>query len=76
MLGCFLNSEFRLLDLRGRSSVGRAPALQAGGRRFDSDRLHHPSLFELRVASHPEIVRRRRARRSFSEGGWLVTEAP
>ena len=24
----------------GRSSVGRAPALQAGGRRFDSDRLH------------------------------------
>ena len=24
----------------GRSSTGRAPALQAGGRRFDSDRLH------------------------------------
>ena len=25
----------------GHSSVGRAPALQAGGRRFDPDRLHH-----------------------------------
>ena len=28
-------------SLRGRSSVGRAPALHAGGRRFDSVRLHH-----------------------------------
>ena len=28
-------------NIRGRSSVGRAPALQAGGRRFDPDRLHH-----------------------------------
>lgn len=26
---------------RGRSSAGRAPALQAGGRRFDPVRLHH-----------------------------------
>ena len=25
---------------RGRSSAGRAPALQAGGRRFEPDRLH------------------------------------
>ncbi len=25
----------------GRSSIGRAPALQAGGRRFDPGRLHH-----------------------------------
>ena len=25
----------------GRSSVGRAPALQAGGRRFEPDHLHH-----------------------------------
>ncbi len=36
---------------RGRSSVGRAPALQAGRRRFESDRLHQSSLFELRLAS-------------------------
>jgi hypothetical protein len=27
--------------IRGRSSAGRAPALQAGGRRFDPVRLHH-----------------------------------
>ena len=26
--------------IRGRSSAGRAPALQAGGRQFDSVRLH------------------------------------
>ncbi len=25
----------------GCSSAGRAPALQAGGRRFESDQLHH-----------------------------------
>ena len=29
--------------LRGRSSVGRAPALQAGGREFESLRLHAES---------------------------------
>jgi hypothetical protein len=27
--------------LWGRSSVGRAPALQAGGQEFESPRLHH-----------------------------------
>ena len=32
-----------LPDLWGISSVGRAPALQAGGRRFDPDYLHHPT---------------------------------
>ena len=30
----------RLPDLRGRSSAGRAPALQAGGQEFESLRLH------------------------------------
>jgi hypothetical protein len=30
---------------RGRSSVGRATALQAVGRRFDPDRLHHDWWF-------------------------------
>ena len=30
------------LTSRGRSSVGRAPALQADGRRFNSCRLHNP----------------------------------
>ena len=31
-------------DPWGRSSIGRAPALQAGGCRFDADRLHHSFL--------------------------------
>ena len=40
--GRFLSSVLRRLSSgRGCSSVGRAPALQAGGRRFDSDHLHH-----------------------------------
>ena len=30
-----------MAEQRGRSSAGRAPALQAGGRRFESGRLHH-----------------------------------
>ena len=29
-----------LKPIRGRSSVGRAPALQAGGHEFESHRLH------------------------------------
>ena len=32
----------------GRSSAGRAPALQAGGHRFDPDRLHHRRLLGKR----------------------------
>ena len=36
---CFL---YRYLNIKwGRSSAGRAPALQAGGQEFDSPRLHH-----------------------------------
>ena len=35
--------RFRIQDRLtwGRSSVGRAPALQAGGQEFESPRLHH-----------------------------------
>ena len=33
---------YQFLDKRGISSAGRAPALQAGGRRFDPDILHQP----------------------------------
>ena len=36
--GIFRITGFRI---RGRSSAGRAPALQAGGHRFDPGRLHH-----------------------------------
>ena len=36
-----LTSHLSLLtSLRGRSSVGRAPALHAGGQGFESPRLH------------------------------------
>ena len=34
----------------GHSSVGRAPALQAGCRRFESDCLHHFSFRSVRSA--------------------------
>jgi hypothetical protein len=38
--------------LRGVSSVGRAPALQAGGRRFEPGTLHqHPSTFQASRSS-------------------------
>ncbi len=41
-----MRSEVQLLPgppIRGLSSVGRAVALQAGGHRFDPDRLHQPT---------------------------------
>ena len=41
----FQNSLFNFQgparDIRGYSSAGRAPALQAGGQRFDPAQLHH-----------------------------------
>ena len=41
----FQNSLFNFQgparDIRGYSSAGRAPALQAGGQRFESAYLHH-----------------------------------
>ncbi len=39
----FENVVYRRL-IWGRSSVGRAPALQAGGQEFDSPRLHQLHL--------------------------------
>src|SRR3954470_927054 len=46
---------------RGRSSAGRAPALQAGGRRFKSGRLHQltttiaqPINYHHQTNDHPE----------------------
>jgi hypothetical protein len=41
-----------LTSVRGRSSAGRAPALQAGGHRFDPVRLHHPTLLRA-LAGRP-----------------------
>ena len=37
---CAAASDTKTASTRGYSSAGRAPALQAGGRRFDSDYLH------------------------------------
>jgi hypothetical protein len=34
------------MGIGGCSSIGRAPALQAGGRRFDSDHLHQSRKLE------------------------------
>ena len=36
----------------GRSSVGRAPALHAGGQEFESPRLHHYVDFFILYSSH------------------------
>ena len=36
-----LITKYQLPIFRGCSSIGRAPALQAGGHRFDPGQLHH-----------------------------------
>ena len=57
------------LGLGGRSSAGRAPALQAGGRRFDPDRLHQVLLRRsLRLEDWPSY-------RGISEIGELMGQA-
>ena len=43
-------------ELRGLSSAGRAVALQASGRRFDPDRLHHRPSIQGRVSSFGDDV--------------------
>ena len=49
----FQNSLFNFQgparDIRGYSSAGRAPALQAGGQRFDPANLHHYGLIAQSV---------------------------
>src|SRR6202042_1390598 len=47
--------DVKLDSLRGHSSVGRAPALQAGGRRFDPGWLHPTNTLEMRnFCAHPQ----------------------
>jgi hypothetical protein len=53
--GCFLPAQ----NDRGCSSIGRAPALQAGGRRFDSVHLHHWVLSACGVGGAVDHNRRR-----------------
>ena len=40
---------FEGVSLRGRSSAGRAPALQAGGQEFKSPRLHGSIAQQVRA---------------------------
>jgi hypothetical protein len=42
----------------GYSSAGRAPALQAGGRRFESVYLHHLIFLDSSAVEHPAVNRR------------------
>ena len=57
---CLICRDLTLrLPERGHSSVGRAPALQAGGRRFDPVWLHQPCAAEAAAsqgeAAFPEL---------------------
>ena len=45
-------------ELRGCSSVGRAPALQAGGHRFDPVQLHQQMVSEGRLFGVHELSER------------------
>ena len=45
----------RLSSPWGRSSVGRAPPLQGGGRRFESGRLHRGLGYRVRAGERPRL---------------------
>jgi hypothetical protein len=51
-----LSAGWRVFQGWGRSSAGRAPALQAGGHRFDPDRLHHPRLSSNEAKRHRPLT--------------------
>ena len=51
-----LSAGCRVFQGWGRSSAGRAPALQAGGHRFDPDRLHHRRLRCKRRVPHGPVT--------------------
>jgi hypothetical protein len=53
---------------RGRSSAGRAPALQAGGHRFDPGRLHQ-GVRPCRVVQGNLIIRQYRGNQEFGVMG-------
>ena len=54
---------------RGHSSVGRAPALQAGGRRFDPVWLHHFEPLCAKRKSNPPVegLKAKKATRAMPE---------
>ena len=70
------------VEMWGYSSAGRAPALQAGGRRFDPDYLHQKQLNKKALKSQIKAQRsgfdlkRRKngAMRDFADSGMLAAE--
>ena len=67
----FQNSLFNFQgparDIRGYSSAGRAPALQAGGHRFDPVCLHHTLQIKAK-AKAKAAERRQQTSRSETKG--------
>jgi hypothetical protein len=58
---------------RGCSSAGRAPALQAGGRRFDPDQLHHFRSQESGVRKQGSGKKLRREAARFILDCWMLS---
>ena len=55
-------------DNWGYSSAGRAPALQAGGRRFDPDYLHQDvTLVQTQIANQRSVCDLKRRHSEMSE---------
>ena len=52
---------YRKTKIRGFSSAGRAPALQAGGQRFDPANLHQPERVKTGVSPNGFIAQLVRA---------------
>ena len=50
---CLLDQDDKNLLLWGLSSAGRAPALHAGGQRFDPARLHH---YIYKTEAYPSLA--------------------
>ena len=44
------------IEIRGLSSAGRAPALHAGGQRFDPARLHHYTTYYYLTINYKFMV--------------------
>ena len=70
--GAWLGSRDAWLLRRGCSSVGRAPALQAGGHRFDPVHLHWPPLLRRSALIGQPRARRGRGWR-LAPGIWQKT---
>ena len=57
------------ISLWGYSSVGRAPALHAGGQEFESPYLHHLNLIQLNSKKYFWSNRKERKADALAHGG-------